>query len=53
MASKVKSKTLPITVSSNILFFRFDFGVPLEDVFPPRDIHPRLKVSKNIIQMTI
>ncbi|KAJ8976115.1 hypothetical protein NQ317_019380 [Molorchus minor] len=22
---------------------RFDFGVPLEDIFPPNDIHPRLK----------
>ncbi|CAH1109189.1 unnamed protein product [Psylliodes chrysocephalus] len=22
---------------------RFDFGVPLEDIFPPDDIHPRLK----------
>lgn len=28
------------------MFYRFDFGVPLEDIFPPGDIHPRLKVSK-------
>ncbi|EEZ98817.2 hypothetical protein TcasGA2_TC004423 [Tribolium castaneum] len=28
---------------SNLLCIRFAFGVPLEDIFPPNGIHPRLK----------
>ncbi|XP_050300917.1 uncharacterized protein LOC126739326 isoform X2 [Anthonomus grandis grandis] len=29
---------------SSIFSIRFNFGVPLEDILPPNDIHPRLKI---------
>ncbi|XP_044259455.1 uncharacterized protein LOC123007970 [Tribolium madens] len=35
---------------SNLLCIRFAFGVPLEDIFPPSGIHPRLK---NLFNETI
>ncbi|XP_030752066.1 uncharacterized protein LOC115879390 [Sitophilus oryzae] len=35
---------MPVETSlSSILTTRFDFGVPLEDIFPPGDVHSRLK----------
>ncbi|CAH1183435.1 unnamed protein product [Phaedon cochleariae] len=36
----IKMNACPQTISNN---YRFDFGVPLEDISPPNDIHPRLK----------
>lgn len=30
-------------------WYRFDFGVPLEDIYSSEELHPRLKVSLSIL----